>query len=316
MRTDARPNLPSILVLAFLALSCAPVTAQDSQPKPPESPAYQSVDDVLEALERADEGLRTFTSQVNYVTIPELGGAMTTRRGQLAFAVETPPEGGAPRRRFGIHFENRWVGDRLIDGPEAKQTIAFDGRWLVEKNYANQTIERREVVPQGQTIDPFELGDGPFPPLPIGQKREDILARYTVRLVPVHDGLEADPDLDPQDPYDALRITMADRLKAFTQGCTQIVLTPRGGADDGKFAQIRLWYRPGPDGRLLPNLSRTVEARSGNIAIVMLFHPLEVNGPAAEALLTIEPPPGWPVRTTPLEGVAPGTTGTSPRGDP
>lgn len=313
MRMDVRP----ILAALGLLLSTA-AHAQTSQPaSSPASPAFQSAEEVLEALERADEGLRTFTSEVTYATIPDLGGAMTTRRGRLAFAVEPSPEGGAPRRRFGIHFESRWVGTRLIDGPEAKQTIAFDGNWLVEKNYANQTIERREIVPAGRTVDPFELGDGPFPPLPIGQKREDILARYAVRLVPVHDGLEPDPDLDPQDPDDAALLTMANRLKAFTSGCTQIVLTPRGGEGDGRFSQIRLWYRPGPDGRLLPNLSRTIDTHSRNVSIVMLYHPLEINGPAAEELLSIEPPQGWPVRVYPLEEAATtGTTSTTPRGAP
>lgn len=312
MRTDARP----FLALAWLVLAVAFAPAQDQPPAPPAAPAFQHADEVLDALEKADEGLRTFTSQVTYVTIPELGGAMTTRGGRLAFAVEPAPDGGAPRRRFGIHFESRRVGDRLIDGPEAMQTIAFDGHWLVEKNHANQTIERREVVPEGRIIDPFELGDGPFPPLPLGQKREAILARYTVRLVPVHEGLESDPDLDPQDPYDAQHLLLADRLRAFTVGCTQIVLTPRGGAGDGKFSQIRLWYRPGPDGRLLPNLSRTIDANSGDVSIVVLYHPLEVNGPTAEELLTIEPPEGWPVKTIPLEGAGPGTTGTGPREAP
>ena len=325
MRTDA-------LFAACLALALAlppglsPVaSAQQRQEEPPaeraEAPAFESAEQVLAALETAGEALRTFTSGIRYTTIQELGGALTQRVGEIAFASDTAADGSA-KRRFAVHFTSLRRGERLLNDQSAWQTIAFDGRWLWEKLYGDRQINKREIVRQGETIDPFELGDGPFPPLPIGQQKDDILARYRVELVPWAQSLTPDPELDPRFADEKLEIDMANALMALARGSVQLRLVPRDR--DGRFSEIRLWYKPDAGGRLLPRMSRTVDANSGNIAIVELLHPLTVNGPAREDLLTVSPDAdqqdAWNITETrlpPAPAQQPGgTTRTSPRDRP
>jgi hypothetical protein len=250
----------------------------------------------------------------------EIGSTITRSTGEIAFAADAAQD-GSPRRRFAVHFVDKWTGDRYSDGPETRQTIAFDGRWLWDVIHSERQINKREIVPEGQTVDPFELGDGPFPPLPIGQQKEDILRRYQVTLVPTTESLEPDPLLDPQYEDEKFEIDLAKGLMTFADGSVQLKLVPRDRGGDARFSEIRLWYKPDEKGRLLPRMSRTVDANSGNVSIVQLMHPLRVNAPAREDLLTITPSEGWTVSETPLPPpstpAAPtGTTGTTPRGRP
>jgi hypothetical protein len=315
MRTDVQRIVLTALLLAggpaAWAHPSGPQTPVAAAQEAPARPAqdFQNAGQVLDALEAADEGLRTFTSGIIYTTRTDLGGSLKRRTGEIAFAQE-PAGDGTLKRRFAVRFTTHQVGERYLEGKAAQQAIAFDGRWLTEALAEQEQINRREIVAQGQDVDPFELGDGPFPPLPIGQRKDDILRRYDVRLVPATEGLEPDADLDPEDPLDKTEIDLARSLMGFAQGSVQLLLVPRRAAADGRFAQIRLWYKPDASGRLLPRMSRTVDASSKDVSIVQLMHPLTVNGPAREDLLTITAPEGWTVTETPLG--APREGGSTP----
>lgn len=315
MRTDAIAKLTMFLLLAGAPIACSQQPEQPTPtPEAAQSVEFDNAEQVLTALEDADDGLRTFSSGIIYTTIKDIGSYRTRRTGDIAFASDTAAD-GTPRRRFAVHFVDVWRGDRYSDGPDAKQTIAFDGRWLWDVIHSQMQINKREIVPKGETIDPFELGDGPFPPLPIGQQKADILRRYDVRLVPATESLEPDPDLDPEDPYDLPEIKFAEGLMSFATGSVQLLLVPKQRGQDARFSEIRLWYKPDPSGRLLPRMSRTLDGN--DVSIVQLMHPLEVNGPAREDLLTITPQEGWNVTETPLPPApipseTDGTTGTTP----
>ncbi len=315
MRMDAIAILTTFLVL----VGCALAPAQEEAAQPP-APAFENAEQVLDALEDADDDLRTFASEIAYTTMVEVGSTITRSTGEIAFAADTTQD-GSPRRRFAVHFVDKWNGDRYSDGPETKLTIAFDGRWFWDVIHSERQINKREIVPEGETIDPFELGDGPFPPLPIGQQKDDILRRYQVTLVPTTESLEPDPQLDPEYEDEKFEIDLAKQLMSFATGSVQLKLIPKNRGGDARFSEIRLWYKPDEKGRLLPRMSRTVDANSGNVSIVQLMHPLKVNDPAREDLLTITPGEGWNVSETPLPpptvpSQPSGTTGTNPRGRP
>lgn len=337
MRTDALMPLTLCLLLTGSPSACAQqrdlaVAASETAIVQPaqQTPTYNSAEQVLSALESADEDLTTFTSGIAYTTITDLGGALTRRTGQIAFDA-TPREDGSVTRRFAVHFTTLLRGERYLEDERAMQTIAFDGRWLWEKLHSERQINKREIVRQGETIDPFELGDGPFPPLPIGQQKDDILRRYQVQLVPWDESLTPDPELDPRYPDEKREIDMANALIEFARGSVQLRLVPRGG--DARFAEIRLWYKPDDTGRLLPRMSRTVDATSRDVSIVQLMHPLTINGPAREDLLTIStdggglenpwsvtetrlPPPPARQPTSQPSSQPSGTTRTTPRDRP
>ena len=77
--------------------------------------------------------------------------------------------------------------------PGAGRRHIFDGRWYTEARQVTKTVIKRELVREGESVDPFELGSGPFP-LPFGQKKADILKNFTVSLVPAAEGDPADSD--------------------------------------------------------------------------------------------------------------------------
>ncbi|MEO1278850.1 MAG: hypothetical protein AAFV77_07840 [Planctomycetota bacterium] len=300
MRTDAISLLTACLALH----ASSPVLAQE-EPAPDVTPValtemqpeFDSAEAVLTALEEDDQALRTFDSRIAYTTINDLGGAITRRTGEIAFESEAA-DTATPRRRFAIRFETLLRGERYLTDDRALQTIAFDGRWLWEKIHSEMQVNKREIVRQGESVDPFELGDGPFPPLPIGQQKDDILRRYDVRLVPSDDSLAPDPDLDERFEDEKREKEMAEALVKFAQGSVQLRLVPRGA--EPRFAEIRLWYKPDDDGRLLPRMSRTVDAQSRDISIVQLMHPLSINGPAREDLLQVTVNEGWSLSETRL----------------
>ncbi len=295
----------SHLVLAAASLviapACALAQAPGGKPAPvaPAPPAVHSADDLLNALERADQGINTLSATVRYDRLFKLTGDRQIRDGRLYFRQGAAPEGAKKRpRSFGVHFKTLLVDDRLSDDP---QIFVFDGAWFVEKRPAEKRFTKREVARAGEDFDPLKVGEGPMP-LPIGQKAADIKAKYRAELLDPTDGLSEEQ--------------IAGLL--FLNKTWQVRLTPHAVAvEPGKprpreeFKEIRLWYQ---QDTLLPRLARTT-SRSGDESFVVLLD-LEVNKPLPpEALDSSEPPAaeGWDVQIERLE--APGGA-AAPRNEP
>lgn len=253
----------------------------------------RTADDLLLALERADRGLVSLTADVRYDRFFELQGDRQERRGRLEF-LNAAAEG--QRRQFAIRFTKLIVGDVLREEP---QTFAFDGEWLVEINPAQKKMTRWQVVAPGEAFDPLRLGSGPLP-IPIGQRRDDIVSRFDAVLASSGDGLEAG---------DMLTAAEAAALRGFVEGSTQIVLTPRaGGPESEDFREVRLWYSRGAGGRLLPRMARTIN-QAGDISLVMLTNvatqdvggPINPEAAVDPALFRVNAPDdGWLVEVRPF----------------
>lgn len=243
--------------------------------------------DLLDQLETADRDLRTLTAEVQIDKIFELEGDRQIWRGFLYFEDGGTPKEGAPRvRKFGVRFNHKEVGRRVEMDP---YEVVFDGRWLVERKPAEKTIIRTEMIQPGELADPMTLAGGRFP-LPIGQKKDEILKRYDVTLAPTLDGVI------PNNPADA------DALKKFVEGTRQLVLTPKPELTKEELTEIRLWYiKSEQAGRWLPKMARTVD-RGGNVTNVQL-RKFGVNTPfpenARDVLDTATPREGWNVETRP-----------------
>lgn len=263
-----------------------PAQEQAEQPaaEPAQSGEVRTADDLMRALERADEGLETLTAGILYDRVFDIAGDRQVRKGTLTYAsgVNTPGE----HRRFAIRFATLQIGDRI---QEQDKTIIFDGEWLVEKLTQDRQFIKRRIVPPGQRFDPLKIGEGPFP-IPIGQKRDDIVARYDVKLVAAEDGvIGQEPEEKPAE---------TEQLRKFVEGAMQLLLTPKDGAE-GDFREIRLWYRKAsgdePLGRWLPRMARTVN-RSGDTSIVQLIN-VKTNTAVEQGVLdTSLPGAGWDVR--------------------
>lgn len=231
-------------------------------------PAFASADELLAALETADAGLRTLRADVRYDKIFEDQGDRQTRFGRLFFeAVPVPAAANADKavpasvtRRFALLIDELQLGARR----ETKlQMLIFDGEWFVEKVPADRRYTKRRIAKPGDTFDPFKVGEGQFP-LPIGQKKADILARYDAVLLKDTEELVGETDEETAD------------LAKFVSGTYQLRLTikPELRAAS-EMREIRLWYRAesgeGGTPKLLPRLARTTH-RGGTLSLVRMIN--------------------------------------------
>lgn len=278
---------PGILIL--LACAAAQTSAMTDQPvlesktrvvadAPAKAPTPQgqfaTAEALLDALETADIDLRRLSAEIMYDRTFALAGDRQIRKGELSFVSGENRVG----RKFAVRFDTLIIGDSRRD--EVKQYI-FDGQWLVEKTPGEKRFVKRQIVPPGQNFDPLRVGEG-FMPIPIGQRKADILKRYVATLAPLEEGLE-----------DA-------ELRKFVMDCTQLKLTPRPDlAEEDQFSEIRLWYKGGQSGvKLLPRLARAVNIAE-DVSLVRLIN-VKTNDDAVlkdGAMDTTTPPAaeGWEI---------------------
>lgn len=299
-----------VRVLALSAASCAagfpgavlaqndattptPSAAPTTTPRPVDEPGDKQAgtktdpatitdaDQLLRALETADQGITTLTSSIRYTKKPNelVGGDDEVREGRLWF-FSRPSDSGVPaghaerasaeprpQRLFQIEFTKLTLGNTRRDD---RRIWVFDGRWLVEMDFQTRFVHRREVVRPGEQADPLALGQGPLP-IPIGQKREKIVERFEAALAPFSDGF------DPGNAPPSLAETY------------QLHLKPRPGMQEGRdFREVRIWYRKAD---LLPRLARAVH-KDGSTTEVFLSD-MQVNQDIPDTVFGTRTPPGW-----------------------
>ncbi|HLO42292.1 MAG TPA: hypothetical protein VK176_14820 [Phycisphaerales bacterium] len=267
--------------LAVLAiLSTAGMAQETASPTPPAQtppatthtqPAaaslpgdYTSAEALLTALENADKGLTALQADILLHRTFVIEGDEQQRWGKLYFRQVADPASNdvQPLRQFSVRFDTRRIGDRL---EEKEQKFVFDGRWLAELNPDEKRFSRRELVPPGETFDPLRIGEGPLP-IPIGQRKDDILARFSVELVAPDAGID-----DSDNPR------QAQEWRKFVAGTYQLRLLPKVTSSDDAFTEIRLWYKPAAkvegteDGRLIPRMARTIN-HAGDVTTVQLVN--------------------------------------------
>jgi hypothetical protein len=240
--------------------------ARIGQQQPSQEPrGFANADEFLTALERSGENLVTLTAGIKYDRTFELQGDRQIRIGTLYFVGGTPDTQNPARRlgrKFAIVFTQLWIGNERRESP---RTYLFDGAWLVERLPEDKLQLRKQIVAPGEVFDPLRIGEGPLP-IPIGQPKADILARYQVELREPADGIDPDAAADDVDRRLAMDMLIAS---AQTQ---QIRLVPRPErAEEDDFTEIRLWYMPDSAGNLLPQMARTVN-RSGDVSVVQLIN--------------------------------------------
>ncbi|MBY0309490.1 MAG: hypothetical protein K2Q09_12170 [Phycisphaerales bacterium] len=194
-----------------------------TEPLPPPDQPLPSVDSVLTRLETADQGLTSLSAALSLVKRPPAieGGGMQVRYGLLHFAAGKDGK-NRPVRRFAIHFDKL-----LVDGRERddKQSFVFDGHHLLETHPTQRQFVRRHIVGDDQRKDPLRIGEGPFP-IPVGQKKADLVARFEIAVVPP---LESAPD--------------STQLRRILFNCIQIKLIPKPGTEQARaFSEVRMWY--------------------------------------------------------------------------
>lgn len=173
------------------AATGGPTTRPTTRPTtaPAESPVRSSgdpkVDEILDRLEAKGQAIKGLGCELTYrfVTVEPVEDSQT-KEGELLFSRSEP------NSQFLIHF-TKMIADGIVI--RRGEYFLFDGVWLTERNDKARTVIRRQIVREGQRVDPFKLGKGPFP-LPFGQKRADTLRNFKVTLEPFALG-------DPKNTY-------------------------------------------------------------------------------------------------------------------
>ncbi|MFG0331346.1 MAG: outer membrane lipoprotein carrier protein LolA [Phycisphaerales bacterium] len=257
------------LLCAGILIACQVAPNESANPAEPTPAATTSIDSaeaLLEALERSESDLRDLRGLVRYTTEQGLLGNVQVRTGDLFYRVDPAGE----TRQFAIHFKELRVDEKI---ESSSKDYVFDGRWLVERLNDEKQFFKREVVAPGDSFDALSL-DGPFP-LPIGQRKDEILKRFDARLLP---------------PESSGRLA----------GHHHLELTPRDVTNELEdLEQVDLWY----DSTTLLPLRAVVVEKSGDISTVDLADLRRDTG-VDQSMFATESPDvgsGWRIEVTRLK---------------
>ncbi len=169
-----------------------------------------SIEEILDHVEQAD--ITSISANISYMKIDPILDRRELRTGKILFQLDADK-----KRKAAILFDTRIIGRRKEQ--EQKHYI-FSGRFMAEIDRENKQFIKRELVPpNSESVDPFELGNGPIP-LPIAQKKEIVLSKFDVEKI--------------EKPIDGL----LSKLDAAVLG---LRLVPKKGDD---LESIDLYYDP------------------------------------------------------------------------
>lgn len=181
----------------------------------------ETADGLLRRLEESADDLNSFDARLVYHKIDPFGGREAFG-GRIVYRVDDAQEGEARRRRFAIKFD-----EHVIEGQRRARNehIIFDGAWLTEIRRDEKELIKRQIVPPGEVFDPLKIGEGPFP-LPIGQPRDEVQARFETALV--------EPPAD-----DLVKALLREREVIGLQ------LTPRAETPEAEeYEKVAIYYDP------------------------------------------------------------------------
>ncbi len=136
---------------------------------------------ILDRLEQAGKDIKSIKCGVKFKTVDNLNISETTRYGGIQF------KRAEPHPMFFVFFDKMDADGTVL---RHKVWYLFRDRWLIEANSKSKNRIDREILEPGETADFFDLDKAPFP-MPFGQKKEQILKNFSVKLIPPQPG---DPD--------------------------------------------------------------------------------------------------------------------------
>ncbi|MCA9302837.1 MAG: hypothetical protein KC996_01810 [Phycisphaerales bacterium] len=240
---------------------------------------------LLAALATKDEGINTLNGEVRFTTIQALEGDVQTRHGWLNLRTDHERD----HRDYAVRFDQLIVDQRL---EEIDERYAFDGQWFVERLPDEKQFNKRQLVPNGETLDPMELmRDAPFW-VSLGRDTDRVLASYNAELLGTTDWLVGNEDF-PE----------LSGLGTLVEGCVQLKLTPKAGSGlEDDWDHVRIWV---DEQSLLPRLYVKAEW-TGNLQIVELFG-VKTNEAIEDGVFSTATPTdqaGWNIQISPWRGKA------------
>jgi hypothetical protein len=246
------------LVALIVTLGCWGCVAAANDPRTSPttggSPALSvdsSVEQVLDALDRRGRDLRTMTATVKLAERDAALGDKTSRSGR--FWLENRADGS---QRARVLFDRKDANGRAT---EEKIEYLLDGGKLIDRNYTRKIEVTRVILRPGEKMNLLKLGEGPFP-LPIGQRREDVLRNFEVTRVAAK----------PDGPGSSVHVRM----------------DPKSGTSLARrFKAVDVWV--GTDDEL-PRRIETLDSNETTVTTTDLTD-LKINGPVTDADFRLPP---------------------------
>jgi len=167
-----------LMILIMVLCSCG--ASDQSRPPASRSPqveqvrrplaANSSVDEILAALDQCGARAHDFTAEVASYDTDPASGDTTVYRATMWYQ---SGGGGDIRMRFSG-----------FSGVEAKRDsnrieYLIEGGWMIERNFEKRIQTEYQIQRPSQHMNPFKLGEGPFPML-IGQHPSEVYRQFNV----------------------------------------------------------------------------------------------------------------------------------------
>ncbi len=241
------------LILILTTCTTQPTTTQ---------PTCQ-IDKILTKLENAGKKIKTIQANIEHQLYQIIPDDRQTKIGYIRFQAGNDKH----NPKFMVHFHTLIHDDLKL---KRKEWFCFDGHWLREIREQTKTVIDREIIAPDEKINPFKLGEGPFP-LPFGQNKKTILENFNVKI--------AKPN--PKDPPNT----------------THLILHPKKGCEFyKKYKQIEFWI----DKKI--NLPIKISALDRHSNLIMTkFSDIKINLELKPTDLWIKIPQGYAYQKEPLE---------------
>ncbi len=155
-----------------LAADPPPARVADELPQPPGPKLTPEVEKILDELE--ERKIEDIVADLVFTKYNPIFDQKQVYEGTLLFRMDKP------NPRFKIEFD-KYTNDGVVS--KQKEWHLFDGTFYVEAREKTRQIIRRQIVRPGEQVEVFKVGQGPFP-LPFGQKKEEILRQFAIKLAP------------------------------------------------------------------------------------------------------------------------------------
>lgn len=283
------------LILAALAMAAAhqPSVNTPAQIDKPAQTAAQtagepsSPTELLEALALKDKTIDTMRAGIRYTVIKLLESDLQQRTGTLWIQSTESTNTLGDKRRYAVVFNQLVLDQRLM---EIREHYIFDGRYFVERRYEERQFNKRELAPEGETLDPMELmSEAPFW-VSLGRNTDRVTETYDLAMPETTSYLMDNAD------YPELA-----HLAPMLTNHTQLRMEPKPGSSaEDDWEAVRIWF---DKGTLLPRLYIKTDW-TGDLQIVELFD-TETNVDVVDSTFdTTTPPPesGWRVQLSAWRG--------------
>ena len=166
------------LLLMLMACGEPVIQAEPADPPAEAVVADDGVTRILNDVDAQSASLRDFSAGLRLDSLDGLSEETEQRFGRVFY---TTDQAEPPVRRAAVVLERSMDVDGRVR--ERLEHYVYANGVLSDYDHEAKKLTRRQLVQDGELRDPLRLGEGPIP-IPIGQRKVDILKSFTVHPAP------------------------------------------------------------------------------------------------------------------------------------